>query len=274
MRKELTTRETQMAALEVLKTVTEICEQQNLRYYLVWGTLIGAVRHKGFIPWDDDVDIMMPRPDYEKFLKLFQKNVKNYPHLELFNPDTCPNYPYMISRVSDDRYEIIMENEKPYGMGVFVDIYPFDGLGNTIDEAREFFKKGDRLSSFCYQSTRKHYAVEITKSTLRIILKFPVFCVAKVIGKNFFQKQLSKLAGAKEYEKCKYVGCIVWGSGGDASICKKEWFEDYIMMEYEDCSFRIPVGYDALLKNAYGDYMKLPPEKDQIGHHYYKTYLK
>ena len=131
----LSMRDTQQIALEILHTVAQICEERNLRYYLVYGTLIGAVRHHGFIPWDDDVDIMMPRPDYDKLLEYLEDHIGEYPHLQVFNRKTCPDYPYMITRISDDRYEIRMENEKPFGMGVFIDIYPYDGLGNEQREA-------------------------------------------------------------------------------------------------------------------------------------------
>ena len=151
-RHELTIKETQRISLEILHTVAEICEEQHLRYALIYGTLIGAVRHHGYIPWDDDVDIMMPRPDYDKLLVYLKDHIQEYPHLQVFNRDECPEYPYMITRISDDRYVIEMANEKPFGMGVFIDIYPYDGLGKTKDEAIKYGLKGDRLSSLCYQS--------------------------------------------------------------------------------------------------------------------------
>ena len=117
----LTMKDTQQIALEILHTVAQICEEQKLRYYLVYGTLIGAVRHHGFIPWDDDVDIMMPRPDHDRLMEYLDDHIGEYPHLQVFNRKTCPEYPYMITRISDDRYEIRMENEKPFGMGIFID---------------------------------------------------------------------------------------------------------------------------------------------------------
>lgn len=132
--KELSVEETQKVSLEILKTVAHICKTIGVRYCLIYGTLIGAVRHHGFIPWDDDLDIMMPRPDYERFLSYFKKHQSEYKHLELFNHDENANYPYMITRISDSRYQINMDNEKPYGMGVFIDIYPYDGLGKTLPE--------------------------------------------------------------------------------------------------------------------------------------------
>jgi len=136
-------REIQLVSLEILHTVATICEEQNFRYSLIYGTLIGAIRHHGYIPWDDDVDIMMPRRDYDQFLEYMKIHRKEYPDLRIFNLDECKEYPYMITRISDDRYIIKMENEKPYGMGVFIDIYPYDGLGTTEKEAvtYDYFQK-------------------------------------------------------------------------------------------------------------------------------------
>lgn len=269
---ELSIREIQSVSLEILKQIADLCEELNLRYSLSYGTLLGAVRHHGYIPWDDDVDIMMPRPDYEKLLDYLSTH--KLPHLTLFNPETCPAYPYMISRVSDDRYYIDMENEDDYGMGIFIDIYPFDGLGQTKKEAVSFGLKGDRLSSFCYQATRKHFAIETTTSTFRKIIKLPVFLVSKCIGKDFFQKKLEKLAGVKDYDTSEYVGCVVWLSGGENEIFPRKWLDETIFMPFENYMFRVPKEYDCFLRYKYGDYMQLPPEKDRIGHHAYKAYRK
>lgn len=272
MPKELTIQEIQGVSLEILKQVTDLCEGLHLRYALIYGTLIGAVRHHGYIPWDDDVDIMMPRPDYDKLLQ--HLSTHKLPSLTLFNRQTCPDYPYMISRVSDDRYILEMENEDSVGMGVFIDIYPYDGLGKTKEEAVSFGLKGDRLSSLCYQATRKHFAIETTTSTLRKIVKYPVFLVSKMIGKNFFQDKLEKLAGVRDYESSEYIGCIIWLSWGEKDIFPRKWFDETIMMPFDKYEFRVPKHYDEVLRHEYGDYMQLPPEKDRIGHHYFKAYRK
>lgn len=274
MKEQLTMQQTQAISLEILHTVAGICEEQGLRYALIYGTLIGAVRHHGYIPWDDDVDIMMPRPDYDKLLAYLEKNIQNYPNLKVFNRETCPDYPYMITRISDDRYVIEMANEKPYGMGVFIDIYPYDGLGVTKEESVRYGLKGDRLSSLCYQATRKHYAIETTTSKLRKLLKFPVYLFAKMCGKDFFQKKLEKLARVKDYETSEYIGCVVWLSWGEKDIFPRKWFDETIMMPFDKYEFRVPKYYDEVLRHEYGDYMQLPPEEDRIGHHFYKVYKK
>lgn len=272
--KELTTREMQEVSLEILHTIASICEKQHFRYALIYGTLIGAVRHKGYIPWDDDVDIMMPRPDYDRLLEYLKENIADYPHLKVFNREECPEYPYMITRISDQRYRIEMENEKPFGLGVFIDIYPYDGLGDTKEEAVAFGLKGDRLSSFCYQATREHFAIETTTSTFRKLIKYPVYLFSKMIGKDYFQNQLAKLARVKDYDNSEYVGCVIWLSWGEKDIFPREWFDETILVPFEKYEFRIPKEFDKVLRHEYGDYMILPPEKDRVGHHYFKAYKK
>ncbi len=271
-KRELTMKETQEISLEILKIVADICEEQDFRYFLIYGTLIGAIRHHDYIPWDDDVDIMMPRPDYDRFLAYMSEHIKEYPHLRIFNHDVCREYPYMITRVSDQRYKIIMENEKEYGMGVFIDIYPYDGLGQTKKEAVRYGLRGDHLSSLCYQATRDHFAMETTTSLLRKVIKYPVYLFSRAVGKERFQKKLESLARVKEYDSSKFVGCVIWLSWGEKDIYLRKWFKEYIMMPFGKYEFRVPKEYDRILRHIYGDYMQLPPEKDRIGHHFYKVY--
>lgn len=270
----LTMHEIQAVSLEILKQVADLCEELNLRYFLAWGTLIGAIRHKGFIPWDDDVDIMMPRPDYDKLLEYLSSS--KLPNLTLFNRQTCSEYPYMISRISDDRYILEMENEKSVGMGIFIDIYPMDGMGSTLEEALKFGAYTDRQASLCYQATRDHFAMETTTSLIRKIIKRPVFWYAKVVGKDKFQDNIERYMSQHtiEYDKAEWVGDLVWLSGGAREILKREWLDGFEMAPFEQYHFRIPKMYDPVLKQTYGDYMKLPPETERVGHHYYSAFRK
>ncbi len=271
-KRELTMQETQAISLEILKVIADICEEQNFRYFLIYGTLIGAIRHHDYIPWDDDVDIMMPRPDYDRFLSYMYEHIDEYPNLRVFNHDVCKEYPYMITRISDQCYKIVMENEKEYGMGVFVDVYPYDGLGQTKKEAVNYGLKGDHLSSLCYQATRDHFAMETTTSLVRKAVKLPVYLFSKAVGKERFQKKLESLARVKDYDSSKFVGCVIWLSWGEKDIYLRKWFDEYIMMPFGKYEFRVPKEYDRILRHIYGDYMQLPPEKDRVGHHFYKVY--
>lgn len=139
--KELDIYKTQKIALEMLKVIANICEENNIDYFLAWGTLIGAVRHKGFIPWDDDVDILMPREDYNKFLKIFLNVTNNY---DIYSVNNTDRYYISLSRIIDNTTIIIGEkksNEDQKDCGIFIDIYPLDFVGNNEIEIKKYFKK-------------------------------------------------------------------------------------------------------------------------------------
>ena len=138
--------EIKRVSLDILKKVTTICDQPGLRYFLIYGTLIGAVRHKGFIQWDDDVDIIMPRPDHDKLFRFIKDNprVLENENLKVYSRDTVPGYMYGIPRICDTRYIIETSNEKDCGMGVFIDVYPLDGLGNKYDNNRRVIRKEEK----------------------------------------------------------------------------------------------------------------------------------
>lgn len=274
MKKELSLKEIQKVSLDILSQIIVLCRELNLRYYVIYGSLIGAIRHKGFIPWDDDLDLMMPRTDYERLITYFMENTDSLAPLELFEPRAKREYPYMIARISDSRYLLDVENEKSYGIGIFVDIYPFDGLGNTKKEAVRYGLTGDRISSLCFQATRKRFEIGTTRSLFRKIIKYPVFLFAKTVGKDCFQKRLAEMAGRKEYDDSEYVGCVVWLSGGQKDIFKREWFEQTADCFFEGIQVCIPKQYDKILRHIYGNYMQLPPVSEQKGHHNYRAYLK
>lgn len=273
-KQELSLQEIQAVSLEILKKVASICEEQKLTYYLAYGTLIGAIRHKGFIPWDDDIDIMMPRKDYIKLIDFFQAHKSQVKPLELFSIYNNSEYPYMISRISNSNYVLDVDNEKPYGIGVFIDIYPMDGVGNTEEEVAARKQKATRYSSLCYLSTRIRCEKGNTKSRLKLAIKLPAFLYAKATGKTRYIKKLEAMAQEQTYDACKYVGCLVWGSDGVKGIFPKEWFAEGVQVEFETGCFKAPRNFDAVLSRLYGNYMELPPEKDRIGHHFYRAYRK
>lgn len=272
MAKELSLREIQLISLEIAKKVDKICDELELRYYMYAGTLLGAVRHGGVIPWDDDIDIVMPRPDYEKLLDYIRKHQEELRPLKLYNIEDDENYPYMISRLSDERYILDVENEDPYGIGIFMDIYPWDGVGQTEDEMAKRKIQAARYSSLCYLSTRQKCIKDNTKSKKKLMIKPFAFAFAKLMKKDFFVKKLNKMAPFYKYDESKYVGCLVWGTDGPKGIYPIEWMEPYVKLKFEDTELRAPKEWDKALTKLFKKYMELPPEKDRIPHHDYKAF--
>ena len=271
---ELSMREIQKGSLNILFEIDKMCKQLNLRYYLAYGTLIGAVRHHGFIPWDDDIDIMMPRDDYKRLIGYFMENEKELKPLELFSYYNNENYPHMISRISDNRYILDVDNEKNYGLGLFVDIYPMDGVGNSEEEYTSRKNLASKYSSLCFLSTREHFEFGTTKGLKKKIIKIPAYIYAKIRGKKYFLEKLECMSAAKKYDEEQYVGCLVWGTDGVKAVFPREWFESSIGLEFEGMVFQAPIKYHDVLKRLYGDYMKIPPKEKQIGHHFYRAYKK
>lgn len=272
---QISMQEVQQGSLVILKKIDEICNQLNLKYCLAYGTLIGAIRHKGFIPWDDDVDIMMPRKDYDLLIQYFNEHGEELKPFEVINPQVNDKCPYTISRISDSRYKLDVDNEDDYGIGLFVDVYPLDGVGNSVEEYTRLKNESSRYASMCFVATRQKVKRENTKSNLKMLVKYPAFVVGKILGKKFFMNHLYKMAANCDYGNSKYVGCIIWASDdGLRGIFPKEWFDEMIDVEFEGNMFKAPKEYDKVLTHGYGKYMELPPEKDRIAHHYYDAYKK
>ncbi len=260
--KELTLQEIQQGSFNVLLKFKEICEQLNLNYFLAYGTLIGAIRHKGFIPWDDDIDVWMPRPDYERFVQyctdadLAPFCLKHY--------KTCREYIYPIARLVDTRYKIDYSDAKDYGLGLFIDIYPLDGV-----------KSGSKKQA----RTRKNYIRKIgmlgashyikPRNKLKNIVKKIYYAFYKNTDINRVIAKADCAAKHYDYNQYDNVACTVWEPKECLDKCD---FISAVDVEFNGQFFKAPFGYDSLLKKLYGDYMKLPPENERIAHHYYKAY--
>ena len=264
----LTMKEIQEVSLEILKKITKVCEDNRFRYTLAFGTLIGAVRHKGFIPWDDDIDIQMPRPDYERFIEYMVNNpIKN---LKVFNWKHTNNYIYGISRVCDMRYHIFEEKSVECGLGIFVDVYPIDGLGNTYMEAKKAYEYTDdsrnKLRRLAYK--------ELRDVGPRLLIKRPKYFFENLLlrlkGSRVLQEQLEKEAIVRPFENYEYVGIPNWN--WNKIVYKRKAFEEFTKVPFEDSMFYISKMYDEMLREEYGDYMILPPIEKRIYHHFYTAY--
>ncbi len=270
--KELSLKESQEAALEVLKVISRICDEEGLRYYLAWGTLLGAVRHSGFIPWDDDIDIMMPRPDYDKLIEYYIEHKDQLKNYQLLNIYTNKDYIYILSRFSDSRFYVKYKDAIDYGLGAFVDIYPLDGLGNDYSTAKKNMKKYGFLRHIIKLHEPGIY-IPSPDGVAKSVLKKISYDVSAIFGREYMIKYVDKKCSKIDFDSSKYVG-IPTVETMESCILKKEWIEKSVDKEFEDSIFHIPAKYDELLTHRYGDYMKLPPKEEQIAHHFYSIFRR
>lgn len=262
--------EIQEVSLRILKRITSVCEEHGFRYTLAFGTLIGAIRHKGFIPWDDDVDILMPRPDYERFILY----LTNHPieDLKVFNWKHVKNYPLGITRICDMRYRVLEKNFIDFDHGIFVDVYPVDGLANSYHDAKKAFdrtaKERDELFMSAIKKYREIRLVEFFKNPRLTLSKLR----RRILGICYYQRKLEEKVIKYTFEDYKYVGVPNWNWA--RIVFERDWFNDRVKVPFEDGEFYITKHYDKMLREEYGDYMQLPPIEKRVYHHGYIAYRR
>lgn len=262
--------------LEILDEFAKICDKHDLLYFALGGTTLGAIRHKGFIPWDDDIDVGLPREDYEKFLSVAQNELPNNMFLQTYKTD--PNYPHRFAKIRVNNTTFIEKSASNIRMhhGVYMDIFPLDGYPGNIWERKAFHFQEAILkiaasSAFYSDVCPENAAKEFLK---KLIIK----CIP-------YQKAVRKLD--KLYHNCSYQNadiianyCGAWGS---KEIMPKEIFANGTTGIFEGRSIRLPKKTDTYLKMLYGDYMTPPPPEKRVSHHYctvidleksYKNYMK
>lgn len=271
--KEISVEESKKIELNILKDVASYCEKNNIRYYLAYGTLIGAIRHKGFIPWDDDIDIVMPRPDYEKFISEFSKK-NEYCNLKLVTPYD-ENSIYTFSKVIDVntvKIESGVRYTEEY-LGIDIDVFPMDGQPDEEKQYKKYYQKKMRLY-FTYSLLRTQNNVYGGyKKVLHTLFCFLMNKILK-LDKTKILKKIEKINKPYKYDSSIYVGATSSDVNSIKNRHKKNLFDEYIYADFDDCQFRIPKGYDEVLSDMFGDYMQLPPENERVTHHGNKVYIK
>ena len=246
--------------LSIMKKVHQFCVEKKINYYLAYGTLIGTIRHNGFIPWDDDIDIVMPRSDYEKFCDLFPEEATNY-SLQLVNHRTKPYYGRAMSKVIDVKTFLI---EPEYNgddpIGVFVDVWPLDGCYESPLLEKIHLKVCNLIQGLLYRKIDARHVHQ--KFVSRVFLS--------IFRGKLLVKLLECLIKQCNYDKSQKVRCYV---DPYRVILNKTDFKP-VLHQFEDAEFCIPIGYDAILRATYGDYMQLPPKDKQVPHHVVNTYWK
>ena len=271
----LSMQDIQKVSYEILKFVTSICERENIRYTLIYGTLLGAIRHGGYIPWDDDVDIMMPKHDYDLFLQYAQSHPDEFGVYKIFNRATNKDYPYAITRVCDSRYKIVKDDETDCGMGIFIDIYPYYGLGNDYNYALNTLENTNLICKKIISITRNHLYIPHQLSLKGKIMYIYRYFRNKMIGVDGFIRKMEKAVKNYDFDNSRFVGPALWFFSSPRSVLfNKDLFDNIIKVKFEQDYFNVPARYDEVLSILYGNYMQLPPKEDRVYHHQYKAYRK
>lgn len=244
--RKLNREEVKQIQLGILSKIKEYSNKNNLRYYLQSGTALGAVRHKGYIPWDDDVDVFLPIDDYLKLIKILEKD-DQYKIVSQFNTDYYFGwgFGYMV-----DTNTICDINKFPIQIttGQSIDLFPLYGIPSEEKEKQFYINRAKELENKCLVAIEDNERINAIKELNEFLLYY-------------------------KYDDCNLVGNVLMPFFVK-DIFDKDIFGDGVEMPFENLSLKVPTNYDAYLKQLYGDYMKLPPEDKRVGEHFYNTYYR
>lgn len=265
-KEEVTPEQVKAIAYSILTDVAEFCEQNGIQYSLACGTALGAIRHNGFIPWDDDVDICMPRADYERFLDMYAS--KQY---ALYDTRYQKNYPYAFAKVCDRNTVLIEHIEEPCKFGVYIDIFPIDGLPKSEALRKKHMKKldwGFRL--LAWKRMPRNMKLDIPHKLILLAAK----SVLHIVPIRFLLRKLEYDVKRYSYTRSDYVGHLVSPAPWGVDVKPKRIFENPVRHVFEDREFFVPGNVDEYLTLEYGDYMQLPPKEKQVAKHDFVAYYK
>ena len=263
--KKISIEEYKKIVLGILIKIDNLCRENHLTYQLAFGTLLGCIRHGGFIPWDDDIDIIMPRDDYNKLQEIISKNNIG---LNFISIDNCSKTIFPYGKICDTSTIMIEKNfRRVPGYGAFVDVFPLDYLPENDEEYRRYRKKARTMLKLITHSSRTGF--EKTGSLKTDALRIVAFISSRVLSTKRLILSLEKMT--KSYKPTRYMGlpcsaCEFRVETEKIYSTKNELFEGH--------EFRIPQDTDYFLRLMFGDYMKLPPKEERVNKHQLTCYLK
>lgn len=259
-------RKLQLIEIEILDEVVRICEKYNITYYLIYGTLLGAIRHKGFIPWDDDIDIAMPREDYNKFKEICKKELNSEYFLQSYETDPL----YWNSHVKIRKNGTLFEESSIVNLdthkGIFVDIFILDNASSEKSILQEMQAAAYKL--FKYMIAQKVQIIPGEESKFKQkLLKIIFTPLILLISQNQLQSILQSITTINKDPKSKYY--VSFGSvyGYRKVTISKEKYYPPARVEFEGKVYNAPRDWDYYLKRIYGDYMQLPAEEKRVSQH-------
>lgn len=262
--------------LDILKFTIKVCEEHGLKYYVCGGTAIGTVRHQGFIPWDDDIDIIMPRPDYIEFGRIM--NEMNDDNYEFLSYSSNKDYFHPMGKISDKHTTLLELDSQNYIEGLYLDVFPLDGCSNSFEEFKKDLVKYQHLY-LKLQVVLEPMNRRLAGGLLRMCKKhnyyflryLPYYIIRPFLNRKKIIADMMEFEESHRYDDSIFVACYS-GSYKTKEYIPKNWLGSGRKMRFEGIDVIMPDNYDAYLKNFYGDYMKLPPESKRVSHHFAAYY--
>lgn len=263
----LTLKEIQYEEKEMLRDLIKFFHKNNFKYYIWAGSFLGAVRHKGFIPWDDDIDVCMTRPEYErlkKYIKSKGKRIKK--NLEFLGYEIDGSYYPFLKLINTD---IEVSERTNTTKNLWIDIFPLDGIGENVEMV---FKRHKIVWKIYMFIAAAHYNEMPKKDSTKHFIKYYLYKISKRISLDFVIKKYLKHCQKYNYDDCKNITNLIWGFSNVPCYYTKDLLKDK-EYKFEDLTVNGMEDYDIILKRTYGDYMKLPPV-DQRQTHNFKAWRK
>lgn len=255
--------------MDILSYIDVVCKKYNIKYSISGGTLIGAIRHKGFIPWDDDIDIMLTRSDYDHLVNaMINEYDKGNVKYRLVTHDIDREFLYPYAKVFDEDTLLIEDIKEIKNFGVYVDVFPIDYISqsskNKIISRMRFLYNMLTLKRLVWDKERP-FLKNLTILFSHVIL-FPFTC-------HWIIDKMDKYARKSNNKVSKEMACLVWGYG-EREVLPSSLHDNHIYLPFENREYMSIRDYDIYLRNIYGDYMQLPPKEKQITHHGFVAYWK
>ena len=263
--------EVRKVQLGILDYVDSFCKSHNIIYYLCGGTMLGAIRHKGYIPWDDDIDIMMPRKDYEVFLREFSASDTSF--YGLVEHRVQRNYPYPFAKVEDSRTFLKEHFDDAFDQGINIDIFPLDSMPKGKENYTPFIEKRIKYKKYLHLKEDNFFKLSFEDGlgkffntiyrNVKLALQKVYLCgysITKLVDLLDENGQKATAAGSPAY-----MGNFTWGYAYK-ELCPIEHCKEIIEVEFEGKMYPAPKGYDVYLSGLFGNYMQLPPEGQRTTH--------